>query len=360
MILLLATPVTSLAWGHTGHRIIAEIAFSELDAQTRKNVLYYLEGMSFEDAANWMDDMRGDAAYEYMRPWHYADFDRGQPATAMGGDNLIGVMNAALRDLDNIRQLSPQQIRTDLLDLMHLAGDIHQPLHLGYADDRGGNDVPVSFRGQAANLHRVWDSDIIDYKHPAVQEIRSAHPLSREQTASIQTIDIVAWANESRGYLGLVYSVRDHQVDDAYIAAVYPVIEKQLLDAGLRLAAILEKYFGHIAAVPAPAALAPTATITPSEAAQHVGETRTVCGKVFGGRYLENANGAPTLINLGADYPDNPFTLVIYGSDRGHLSYPPEVYLKGKTICVTGLIKLFKGKPEIIVTKEDQIRVKEN
>jgi DNA/RNA endonuclease YhcR with UshA esterase domain len=133
-----------------------------------------------------------------------------------------------------------------------------------------------------------------------------------------------------------------------------------LFNAGIRLAAILEIYFGHIPTVPKPSAVAPSATITPSDASSHVGETLTVCGKVFGGRFLENSNGSPTLINMGADYPDNPFTLVIYGSDRGSFSYRPEIWLPGKTICVTGLIKLFKGKPEIVVTKESQIRVKEN
>jgi hypothetical protein len=244
IILLLASPASSLAWGHTGHQIIAEIAFANLDEQTKQQVLYYLDGMAIGEAANWMDGVRGDPAYEYMRPWHYADFDRGQPATALTGDNLIGVLNQALRELENKNALSRAQIRTDLLYIMHLVGDLHQPLHLGYADDRGGNEVPLSFGGKSSNLHRVWDSQIIDYRHPAAQEIRFARPLTAAQIATIQQIDIVAWANESRSYLPLVYSARDHDAGDTYIAAVYPVIEKQLLYAGLRLAAMLEKYFG--------------------------------------------------------------------------------------------------------------------
>ena len=60
--------------------------------------------------------------------------------------------------------------------------------------------------------------------------------------------------------------------------------------------------------------------------------------RFFGGKYLKNANGgSPTLINMGADYPDNPFTLVIYGSDRGSFSYRPEEWFPEKNICVTGL-----------------------
>jgi S1/P1 Nuclease len=358
--LLLASPVTSFAWGATGHKIIAEIAFRYLDAQTRKNVLSYLNGMSIEEAANWMDQVRGDPAYDYMRPYHYADFDRGRPATAITGDNIIGILNSTLRDLENSKQLTREQIRTDLLYLLHLVGDLHQPLHVGYADDRGGNEYQISFLGNSSNLHKVWDSEIIDYKQAGVPEIRSAHPLSPEQIAAIQQIDIVSWANQSRGHLDRVYSVRGHKIDEAYIATSYPIIESQLLYAGLRLAAILQRYFSRLPAVPGPPAVSHSATITAFDATGHVGETLTVCGKVFGGKYLENSKGAPTLINMGADYPDNPFTVVIYGSDRGGFTYQPENYLPGKTICVTGLIKRFKGKPEIVVTRQDQIRLKEN
>jgi S1/P1 Nuclease len=358
LFLLLSAPQKTFAWGSAGHRIIAEIAFRYLDDQTKKNVLAYLNGMSPEEASNWMDEMRSDHAYDYMKPYHYADFDRGQPATNITGNSIIGVLNATLRELDNPKTLSTEQIRTDLLYLMHLVGDIHQPLHIGYADDRGGNEFQVSFMGNGSNLHKVWDSEIIEYKHISLQNVISANSLSPEQIRDVQKIDIVSWANQSRGYLDLVYSIQGHKMDEAYIAKVYPVIEKQLFNAGIRLAAILELYFGHMATVPKPSVVTPSATITPAEASSHVGQTLTVCGKVFGGKYLENSNGSPTLINMGADYPDNPLTLVIYGSDRGSFSYKPEEWLPGKTICVTGLIKLFKGEPEIVVTRQSQIQIR--
>jgi hypothetical protein len=204
----------------------------------------------------------------------------------------------------------------------------------------------------------VWDSDIIDYKHMSVQDVISANEISPQQIATIQNISVVDWSNGSRSYLGHVYSIKGHQMDEAYVAAVYPIIEKQLFYAGIRLAAILDKYFSDISAAPKTSTIASTSTITPEDASNHVGQTVTVCGKVFGGKYLERSSGSPTLINVGADYPDNPFTVVIYGSDRGSFSYTPEEYLKGKIITVTGLIKLFKGKPEIIITNENQIQVK--
>lgn len=79
-----------------------------------------------------------------------------------------------------------------------------------------------------------------------------------------------------------------------------------------------------------------------------------MCGKVYGTRFLNNG---PTFLNIGGEYLDNPFTAVIRFNKRGSFSYKPEEHLRGKMICVTGPIKDYKGKPEIVVDKEDQVKV---
>ena len=357
LIFCVCLPRTSFAWGATGHRIIAEIAFNYLDEQTKRNVLAYLDGMSIEQAANWMDEMRSDPAYDYMKPYHYVDFDRGQSATALSGDNILGVLNTVLADLQNVKQLSNAEVKKDLLYLFHLVGDLHQPLHVGYPDDKGGNLYQVSFFGDGSNLHKVWDTQIIEYKKITLADVLSSNKLSATEMVAVQNINLVSWANGARSYLYRVYSLNGHKISEQYIDTVYPIIEKQLFLAGLRLAAILQKYFGHLPLPVKSATVLTSSSISPGQAAQHIGETLSVCGQVFGGRYLDNANGQPTLINMGAEYPDNPFTLVIFGSDRGRFPYKPEEYLKGKSICVTGLIKDYKGKPEIVVSDAGQIRL---
>lgn len=98
--------------------------------------------------------------------------------------------------------------------------------------------------------------------------------------------------------------------------------------------------------------------ISASEAAKHIGEKTTVCDKVFGGRFLENANGQPTLINMGDAYPNNPFTFVIFTDNRKKFSYKPEDFLVDKKVCVTGEIKEYRGKPQIVVTDTLQVVVK--
>ena len=99
-------------------------------------------------------------------------------------------------------------------------------------------------------------------------------------------------------------------------------------------------------------------TVTAAEAGKHVGEKITVCDKVFGGRFLENANEQPTLINMGDAWPNNPFTFVIFGDNRKKFSYKPEDFLVNKQVCVTGEIKTYRDKPQIIVTDTAQVKIK--
>ncbi len=95
------------------------------------------------------------------------------------------------------------------------------------------------------------------------------------------------------------------------------------------------------------------------EAAKHIGDSVKICTKIYGAKYFENGKNAPTLLNAGAKFPDAPLTLVIFGDKRNAFKNKPEVYYVDKEVCITGRIILFKDKPEIILTNEDQIVVKE-
>ena len=100
------------------------------------------------------------------------------------------------------------------------------------------------------------------------------------------------------------------------------------------------------------------ASIPAADAAKNLGKKVTICDKIFGGRYFEKSDGAPTLLNMGAAYPNNPFTFVIHGEDRKKFSYKPEEWLINKEVCVTGEIIDYKGKPEMIVTDSTQVVIK--
>jgi hypothetical protein len=98
-------------------------------------------------------------------------------------------------------------------------------------------------------------------------------------------------------------------------------------------------------------------TLTPEEAAKHVGDNVKVCGKIYGGRFFETSNNSPTLLNMGAAFPASPITIMLTLEVRNKLGYTPEQELKEKNICVTGKVELFKGKPEIVVSDIAQLEI---
>jgi hypothetical protein len=107
----------------------------------------------------------------------------------------------------------------------------------------------------------------------------------------------------------------------------------------------------------AASAYAKVQSITAAEAANHIGERRAVCGVVASAHFANHSRGQPTFMNLDRPYPNQIFTVIIWGSDRDKFSNAPETYYQGKAVCVTGTIKGYRGKPEIIVKNPDQIRL---
>ncbi len=94
---------------------------------------------------------------------------------------------------------------------------------------------------------------------------------------------------------------------------------------------------------------------TTKEASSHIGENATVCGTVSGGYYAKSSNGQPTFINLDGKYPNQNFTIFILGKNRYNFDSPERSY-NGRTICVTGIIKMHKGTPQIKASSQNQIR----
>ncbi len=98
--------------------------------------------------------------------------------------------------------------------------------------------------------------------------------------------------------------------------------------------------------------------VNPIDAHKYIGMEKTVCGTVASTTYAVRSKGRPTFLNLDQPYPNQIFTVLIWGSDRNKFKNPPETFFKAKRICVTGVIESYRGKPEIIVRGPDQIIVK--
>ncbi|MEI8278166.1 MAG: S1/P1 nuclease [Bacteroidota bacterium] len=243
-ILIFATPLSSFAWGKKGHNLVADVAARYMDDATRKKVQHYLGSTTFDEASTWMDEMRSDHSYDYMKPWHYVDFPKGKLYNANTEENLVNELNKVIGELNNKSKLSDEQIKTDILILFHLVGDLHQPLHVGYADDKGGNAIKLTFIDKADNLHWVWDNGIIENKKVILSDVvREEANYTPAQLEQLKKINIENWVNAERPLLTAVYDFNNNTIDQAYVDRNIKTVETQLFIAGIRLAAILEQAF---------------------------------------------------------------------------------------------------------------------
>jgi S1/P1 Nuclease len=244
IIFLIPLSQQSFAWGKKGHELVAQIAFQFLNDSTKQKVKNYLGNLSIEEAANWMDDERSNTYYNYMRTWHYLDIDKGTAYTPSSERNIITVLHSAIVDLRQYQALKKKDIRRDLLLIFHLIGDLHQPLHTGYSIDKGGNTIEISSPVVSGNLHSVWDSQIIDYKNITLDSCMAVYAtLDSNEISSFKKINELKWMYQSRSLLDTVYSFQNNYLDVNYVNNNSLIIKKQLVIAGIRLAAILNEVF---------------------------------------------------------------------------------------------------------------------
>jgi hypothetical protein len=236
-------PTKTVAWGKKGHALVAEVAFNYLDKNTKTIVLGYLDGMTIEDAANWMDNIKDDHNYDYMKPYHYVNFDKNVEVFERSGSNIIFILNQTIQELQNNKNLTKEQIKTKILIIFHLVGDLHQPLHMGYGLNKGGNTIQINYKGQGTNLHSFWDSGIIYDRNIGLKNCLGANKFSPKEMNKLQTIDVIAWSKESRSLLDTIYNTGGAKIKDAYVTSSATTIQSQIHKAGIRLAAILNSTF---------------------------------------------------------------------------------------------------------------------
>lgn len=254
--LMLTISLDAAAWSRYGHEVTGHLAAAELTPEAAAMVDALLDGRSLAEIAAWADEVRPQR--RASAPWHYLNAPRGvlRPAdselTLPQGTVASAVVDHAAQLAD--QTLSSTQRREALKFLVHFIGDLHNPLHVAYGDDRGGNDFPVLYGGRTLSLHRYWDNDIFAPAIAALPSLDYARFLLNRFTPAERArwgndSDVRNWVSEGRGYLfaGLYPQPRhdlDDQepipvVDETYREVWLPVAERQLARAGARTAAVL-------------------------------------------------------------------------------------------------------------------------
>ncbi len=261
LIFLLAWSASVLGWGQTGHRAAAQVAEHFLSPEARMAVSEILGREDLARASTWPDFMRADPSELWQQtadPWHYVTVppghDYGDEHAPAEGDAYT-----ALRKFSQILREANAEPNTEpntepdaepidsalaLRFVVHIIADLHQPLHVGNGTDRGGNDFAVSFFGQTTNLHRVWDSQMIDHWQLSYTELADwlLDDITPADYRAWSDPDPKAWIAESAALRKRIYP-EERDLFWSYGFEWKATVEKRVAQAGVRTAVYLNHLF---------------------------------------------------------------------------------------------------------------------
>ncbi len=251
LMLVFSYSPSAFSWGKAGHRIVGEIAQHHLSAKALKEIKELAGDDDLSRLSTWPDEIRSDPKMAYTTPWHYSSIPTGKTyfdqKRAKEGDVIEGLF----RFEDTLRD--PKETKENKLAalkfLVHMAGDLHQPLHVGLAEDRGGNMIRVKWFKTETNLHTLWDEELIDFEKLSFTEYaKYLDHYSKDEKAAWEKGNFMDWAKESQDLRPKVYDLNGADVPNLsyeYSYKVKPIIEMRLKQAGLRLAYVLNNIFAQ-------------------------------------------------------------------------------------------------------------------
>jgi hypothetical protein len=253
-IVLLYLPFSSKAWGVLGHRIVGQIADSHLSPKAKKAITGILGNESIAMSSNWADFIKSDSAFNYLGPWHYINIkgglDEEQAIRAIEADTSVTVFNRInfLKAELKKKTLPLVTKQMYLRLLIHLVGDIHQPLHVGRPDDRGGNRIRVLWFKDSYNLHQIWDEVLVDFQQLSYTEYAAAINFSKlSQRIEWNKSSLSYWMYESYLIAEQIYGdikTNEDKLGYQYNFKYKAVVDDRLLKGGVRLAYMLNEIFG--------------------------------------------------------------------------------------------------------------------
>jgi len=244
-------PVFLAAWGFEGHKTVANIAWNELNPDVQKaamELLSFSGDSSFIEVAVWADNIKRLDKFRYANTFHYVNIPAAGESYAKDrdcpdGTCLTYVIPGYIETLSD--KSASDSLRNEALKfLIHFVGDVHQPMHTGLPEDRGGNDVHLNYHSRNVNLHGLWDyemlnDNITDYLAYAdrLHKVDESFPMQ----ATLAVTDPVEWTNESFQIgRNFAYSVsQGDTVNSDYEKKALQYIETRITQAGYRLAFLL-------------------------------------------------------------------------------------------------------------------------
>jgi hypothetical protein len=325
-----------------------------LTPQAKHAVNALLGGQSLADVASWADDARDKTS----APWHFINVELGLSygdfaKQVSAQQDVYTALQQQEAILANAKATTADR-STALKYIIHFVGDIHQPMHVSRAEDKGGNTIQLQYDGNGTNLHSLWDTKMLE--HAGLNALQLAQKFDNATPVQIkkwQSDPQMIWAWESYRISSQLYTeidqLKGRVIDNAYYEEHLPIVQRRIEQAGIRLAGLLNSILKSATIIPNQTnpVLETAKKIEVADAGDHYDEKVVVTAKVFGIKDFSSM----VLVNLGAAYPDSPLTVVLRGDAKGLASE-----LDGKTITVTGKVMKYKDKPEIVVTDKEQVK----
>ena len=353
-----------ISWGVTGHRTVALIAANHLTPQAKAAVADLLDGESMASVSNWADEVKNEPKFKHTAGWHFIDlpdnlnipnFERLIKHSSQS--NIYGAFISSLRTIERPNSSKEQKAQA-LKFIIHLVGDIHQPMHIGSDKNQAGTTKLIQINGKFTDLFTLWENTLLDnHKLSDVQLAKRLDNATLTQLKTWENDNVMTWIWES-------YQVKKHicedirsgaNLDNRTVKQQLKTANKQIEKAGIRLAGVLNELFKYDKALSPDieeSALTDEKTTTPipttslGDIGKYVGKKVRLKAKIEGLTMVDNI----LLMDLGGVYPGQLLTLVL--KDK----VIPTFKASSNEVEVTGKVIMYRGKPEIVVTDPKNIK----
>jgi len=243
----------ALAWGGTGHRVIAALAEANLSPKAKATIEKYLDGQSIVEFASWMDHVRETPEYKYSNGWHTAPVDakllHTDSIARKTGDAITATIDS-IKTLVDYQKKRPETVALHIKFLVHMIPDFHCPGHVSYSSITYSFDITAN--GKAVPYHDIWDSHVVDaHKLSLNQWVKRLNTLSVDEIHKIRAGSPRDWFHQNALDSLVIYKwvkpgakLNDDKYTD-FIAKSRPLTESQMQKAGYRLAGVLNALFGR-------------------------------------------------------------------------------------------------------------------
>ncbi|CAM2005055.1 S1/P1 nuclease [Acanthopleuribacter pedis] len=275
-IFLVISQQPAMAWGYLGHRIIGYMAEARLTPKTLTAIQELTGKKTIAEISTWADEIRSEEHwnprvdgkrvtihdnwrdYRNHRFWHYVTVrDKAALADINSESHPLSQGYLVPKMVDSMMMVThpdaPKKERAEsVMFLAHLVGDVHQPLHVGNGEDRGGNDVKVTFGEKTGSLHWIWDSAVLEEQGLEAEAYADKLLKATDKTQMDQWAadEYPQWVKESLDHRDQVYRLPKpgedgvYPLDPApYAAEHLPLMEQRMVQASVRLAKVLNDLF---------------------------------------------------------------------------------------------------------------------